>query len=410
MQNVKIIDAIMGSGKTYDAIGRMKKKKGKFMYVTPLLTEVDRIVKKVPKVFDPKISYHLDPMTGAYITKYKRDNLLINASKGLNMATTHRMFEMLDKSDYHLFEDYDLILDEVIQPINILDCTKDDIALAMKQGLIVENPISHQITFTNSNYKGKFEDLKRFCNSSEVIYVNNRLLVWTYPPEIFRHFKSVTVLTYLFEGSFLAAYFKYYGMKYKIYLPNQAKEEEVKKQVKDLLQIYYGSANSVGDDYYAFSKNWLYKRTKKQNVKLKKSCENLIQRNFKTEAKYNAFTTFKALKGELSGKGYTKGFIPVNARATNDYSDKKSMFYLANRFMKPEYEKFFKSKSIKLDDDQWALSELIQWVWRGSIRKGEPMNLFIPSKRMRELLEEWIDDIPGEVIDQELKVEQDMAA
>lgn len=393
MNNVKVIDAIMGSGKTHNAIEIMKKKKGKFMYVAPLLTEVDRIVQQVPKVFDPKVSYELDPITGTYLTKYKRENLLKNASNGLNMATTHSMFELLDKSDYHLFEDYDLILDEVIQPINVLDCTKDDIEMATKQGLIVENPKSHQITFTNSDYKGKFEDLKRFCNSSEVIYVNNSLLVWTYPPEIFRKFKSVTVLTYLFEGSLLAAYFKYYGMKYKIDRRYQTKEEELKKQIKKLLKIYHGQANRVGDDHYAFSKNWLYKRSKDQNLKLKKSIENLIQRKFKTEAKYNAFTTFKAIKSKLSGKGYTKGFIPVNARATNDFSKKESMIYLANRFMKPEYEKFFKSKSIELDDDQWALSELIQWVWRGCIRNGNEMNLYIPSKRMRDLLEDWINEI-----------------
>lgn len=405
MKQVKIIDTIMGSGKTYDAIERMKKKKGKFMYVAPLLTEVDRIVQKVPNVFDPKVTYDYNPAEDEYSTIYKRENLLINAGKGLNMATTHKLFEMLEKSDYHLFSDYDIILDEVIQPLNILDYTKDDIELATKQGLIVENPKSHQITFTNSNYKGKFEDLKRFCNSSEVIYVNDSLLVWTYPPEIFKSFKSVTVLTYLFEGSFLAAYFKYYRIKYKISHPYKAKEEVLKEQVKKLLKIYHGPANKAGDQYFAFSKNWLYKRTKSQKLKLKKSVENLINRNFKTEAQCNAFTTFKNVKSKLSGKGYSKGFIPVNARATNDYSDKKSMFYLANRFMKPEYESFFRSKSIPLDEDQWALSELIQWIWRGCIRNGQPMNLFIPSSRMRVLLEAWIDDISEEV-----KVEQDKAA
>lgn len=43
---VEVYDAIMGSGKTYDAIKRMKKylkEKKKFIYVTPFLSEIKRV-------------------------------------------------------------------------------------------------------------------------------------------------------------------------------------------------------------------------------------------------------------------------------------------------------------------------------------------------------------------------------
>ena len=58
--------------------------------------------------------------------------------------------------------------------------------------------------------------------------------------------------------------------------------------------------------------------------------------------------------------------------------------------MKPQIIDYFRSGNVIVDQDQWALAELIQWVWRGSIRKGKPMNLYIPSKRMRDLLENWL--------------------
>ena len=112
---------------------------------------------------------------------------------------------------------------------------------------------------------------------------------------------------------------------------------------------------------------------------------------FKTKSNENAFTTFKDSKCKLSGGGYAKGFIPINARASNDYRHKESMAYLGNRYFNPQYISFFREKGIKLDEDLWAVSELIQWVWRGRIRDGKEMNLFIPSDRMRNLLRDWLE-------------------
>ena len=46
---------------------------------------------------------------------------------------------------------------------------------------------------------------------------------------------------------------------------------------------------------------------------------------------------------------------------------------------------------IEIDEDGFALSELLQWIWRSQIRQGKPIILYIPSKRMRELLEDFLD-------------------
>jgi len=40
----------------------------------------------------------------------------------------------------------------------------------------------------------------------------------------------------------------------------------------------------------------------------------------------------------------------------------------------------------------YALTELIQWVWRSRIRKGEPITVYLPSMRMRRLFEEWLHE------------------
>lgn len=55
---VKIYDVIMGSGKTHDAINRMKQylvDDKKFIYITPFLAEIQRVKNELPKgkVFTP---------------------------------------------------------------------------------------------------------------------------------------------------------------------------------------------------------------------------------------------------------------------------------------------------------------------------------------------------------------------
>jgi len=388
---VKIYDAIMGSGKTYDAIERMKQNKGNFIYVTPFLDEVDRIIKNVPKVYQPKITSSIDPITSEKIIKYKRDNLLIMANGHVNMATTHSLFQKLNRNDYKHFMKYDLILDEVITPIQIIDMKPDDINIAFNEGLIVKNEQTGEITYTGDEYRGKFySKLKQYCDTANVIYINGNLLVWAFPPEIFKNFKSVTVLTYLFEGSQLSAYFRYYDIPYKL-INTSDKDEQIKKaKINNLLNIYDGRANKVGDFHSAFCVNWLNNKSPDEFKKMRTTASNILERNFNTKSEETGFTTFKAYKDKLKGKGYSKGFIPVNERATNKYSNKESMVYFANRYLNPRIIDFFRSGDIEVDQEQWALGELLQWIWRGCIRNDEPMNLYIPSKRMRELLQDWL--------------------
>jgi hypothetical protein len=34
---------------------------------------------------------------------------------------------------------------------------------------------------------------------------------------------------------------------------------------------------------------------------------------------------------------------------------------------------------------------MLQWLWRSRVRNGEPVTVFIPSARMRGLLQRWLD-------------------
>lgn len=196
----------------------------------------------------------------------------------------------------------------------------------------------------------------------------------------------------------MATYFDLFKLDYEI---NQKDYSKELLKVKGLLNIYTGIANQTNGLLTMYCKTWSDNASKNTAKKETDKAANIFKRVFDTKSDENAFTTFKASKSKFAGAGYTRGFISINARATNDFDHKKSMAYLGNRYFDVQTKNFFISRGVKVDEDLWALGELIQWIWRGCIRKGEPMNLYIPSLRMRNLLLKWLDGeyITSEVIE-----------
>ena len=47
------------------------------------------------------------------------------------------------------------------------------------------------------------------------------------------------------------------------------------------------------------------------------------------------------------------------------------------------------SRDVETSNEHFAISTLIQFIFRSAVRKGEPIKLYLPSLRMRELLERW---------------------
>ena len=79
-------------------------------------------------------------------------------------------------------------------------------------------------------------------------------------------------------------------------------------------------------------------------------------------------------------------FVSCTMRATNMYRQRKYLIYLINRYMKPEILTYFKHFGYEIDEDKWAVSEMLQWIFRGQIRDGKPVDIYIPSSRMRRCL------------------------
>lgn len=176
-----------------------------------------------------------------------------------------------------------------------------------------------------------------------------------------------------------------------------------------LLQIYNGKLNTnFSQKKNGLSVTW-FNVQNKTNIKtirqLKNNLNNYFRNILNAKSETILWTTFKDYKIKLRGKGYSKefkakqlkevenayGFLACNARATNKYAKCYNLAYCVNIYMHPAITQFFAQKGIKVDEDLYALSEMIQWIWRSQIRNGEKINIYIPSTRMRLLLKSWLD-------------------
>lgn len=405
MITVNIVDSIMGSGKTQAAINYINNSDDSkhFLYVTPYLKEVERIINSCPnKHFRQPEKY------GSKITGIKD---LLN--KGRNIATTHTLFHLFDDEiiDLCYSQGYILIMDEVTDVIDTYYIGEKDRIILLNNFVTVDETTGllrwrdDQMDYGSSPMDDKFIEEKRLCEMNCLAIYGNNIMLWMFPIKIFEAFRESYILTYMFNAQMQKYYYDYYNIKYKyIYVNGDAidnyhfaetNQNNISKyDYRKLIHIYNDEKlNMIGDSEHSLSMSW-YKRNINNNLikQLKKNTINYFNNILKSKSSNNIWTTFKDYKELIAGKGYTKGFISSSMRATNDYQDRTAIAYLVNKFFNPYVKQFFLNHNISVDEEGYAVSEMLQFIWRSAVRKGEEINIYIPSKRMRLLLQKWINE------------------
>ena len=153
------------------------------------------------------------------------------------------------------------------------------------------------------------------------------------------------------------------------------------------------SFSSVPTFSFNLSKNWFDTAEKETINTLIMNMVNYFQNVTKSKSVDRMWTCFKDNKKQMKNNNFSsKSWIELNARATNDYAFKNALVYPINRYLNPFFTKFFAKKNVRLDQDLFALSELVQWIFRSAIRESEPISIYIPSQRMRELFLRWLNE------------------
>jgi len=394
----------MGSGKTSAAINKMNSDtQNKYIFITPYLDEVQRIIDNCEE------KHFIQP---EHKGKGKLDSLHYLLGNKHNIASTHALFQHYNSytKDLLVQGDYILILDEVCQVVEIIELSKSDLDNILKNHAHVEDNL---LIWDDKDYDGRYNDIKTMALNKSLVVFGHSLIMWNFPVDIFKSFKEAYILTYMFKAQQQKYYYDFYNVEYEyigvkndngIYsFSNEVNTPDYVYNLKNNINILQDDKlNSIGGDYYNLSSSW-FDRDKNTRNKfllktLKKNITNYFTNKIKSSSNEAMWTTFKDHKNYLSGKGYTKGFVSVNARATNEFRDKKNLVYCANIFLNPIIKQFFQTKDIKIYEEMYALSELVQWVWRSAIRDGKEINIYIPSSRMRNLLIEWLGKLEKENI------------
>lgn len=395
MNTITVVDARMGRGKSSAAIRYMNRYKGakRFLYITPYLNEVDRICEQCD--FDQSDSDYMS----------KSAELKTHIRHGKNVAATHSLFYLMDEEALELVRanHYSLIIDESIQVIERLNVTDKDFALIISQLADVgENGV---VRWKDKEYDGRFCDYKELADAGSLRMIDSALLN-VMNPDMLRSFDEVFMLTYLFDGQYQKAYLDFFGFDYRIigveldkdgYRFSNAPDSPPPLDYRNLIHIVETPAmNKVGDGKFSLSKNWFTRRgydhpdIRALRNNLKKFFQGVPGGNHDSRL----WTSFKDARDKLTDRRtgrFRNNFLQVSARATNEFRNRTDIAYMANRFVDPNLLKFFSERDIEINSDHFALSEMLQWVWRSAIRDNKPINLYIPSSRMRELLIDWMN-------------------
>ena len=64
-----------------------------------------------------------------------------------------------------------------------------------------------------------------------------------------------------------------------------------------------------------------------------------------------------------------------NMRASNKYREKTVLAYMVNVFANPAKKRCIESYGLRYDEDGYALSVMLQWIWRSAIRDGKEITI-----------------------------------
>ena len=405
---IHVCDCMMGSGKSSAAITFINEHPDrKFIYVTPFLAEAHRVAEACTnvKLFEPveKKKYRQ--------CKTLHTSMLVDRS--CSVATTHQAFIAYPASLIQNIADkhYTLIIDENVSVMEQAKVKASYIRLALECGMLVETR-PHVLELADKENCGDFDpELFHVMQTRTLLDGGGRIkYFWQLPPDLITAFDEVFVLTYMFRGQGLDLMFQLYNMEYDNisvrctdgvyrFCASGDKEEVHPANPRHLITILDNEKlNYIGSGRTAMCKSWFESRIEREGddsnadiILVKNHIYNFFKNIAPAKRGHKMWSTFASAELSLRGLGYTSCFVACNCRSTNTYKNATSLAYVVNLYYNSFQKTLLWRMGVKVDDDLYALSTLVQWIWRSAIRDGKPVTLYLPSRRMRELLEGWLN-------------------
>ena len=420
---VEILDSIMGSNKTNRVLDWIDSNPNeRYLYISPLLSEVDNTSRLATNL--KHVSFEF-PSTDEYDTK--TDDLLSKLEVGANISCTHSLYLSMTEKHLDLIEkfEYIVIIDE---EVGVIDAFKkystDDLAYLNSNGDIEISDEDGMISWVGAELgkKAKYKQFYNLCKA-KAVYATKRsdtMLVTQMPVELFTRAKRVIIMTYMFNGNVLDNFLKLKKVEVVPFTevqPTQIDKQEIRelidlkpldrKLLKLSMSVYgYDKMDKKGFDLIsnyirstglsvgAKAIDTMYTLPKAVSPVEVKSGKRVAPRGYLT---YKTEVLDEDGVVVLDGKGKPKTednycWLHSGCRATNKYAYKWYLAHCYDRHPNLSVETYLKEYGCPVDKNVFALSEMLQWIWRSRIRKGECIVLAIPNTRMHNLFIDWLNE------------------
>ena len=397
---ITIKDYPCGSGKTTSMIKSFKQEE-KYLVILYYLSEVNRIIEDTTHVS------FVEPIAEGNIQNTKTESLKDLLLTGRNVATTHSMYERLvPLAEEGLLDDDNIIIDEVpevVKPVSTKSKTSIQEFYISRGFIEVED---NGLVLATDKWREKKEEVADTLSNKILTYaetgclylLGEHMFIWAMPSKLLSAGKSVTILTYKAEGSLLVSYMRKLSLPYLIQ-SNKYKEEAFREQAAELINLQ--DIPSISKLKLSHTGQQEGMRSSNYYSKLSCGLKNLRSRQLKGLDLSNVLLTCKKdawIQNNGKAGVFAQGskifentnWIANTTRGTNEYAHCSHLIYLYDQNINKLLARWLNDESRHFND-AYALTELIQWVWRSRIRKGEPITLYLPAPRMRSIFIDWLE-------------------
>jgi len=404
---VTIVDYPCGLGKTNALLSLLKEKSElKVLVVVQTLSESDRIVSSLPegRIYAPK------EQGPNYSSKGVQLEQLIH--QGVSIVITHSLYDKAGQIAIDGgFGSYQVIIDEVPNTVSVIQSSLD--AVSFKEFYVDTGYFSIEkdglVLATSEGAKEEMrlknaldETLIKKIKSRMIYYDGKKNFIEVIPAALFTHTKKLIVLTFLSEGSLFLRFLLKCGIEYEVLRSINANKKFKQIATKNLSIKTIQAVNDIG---FGHAKQTNYPIKSKEVKTIRTALKNLKQRTLINVALEKVIITcakknwYKNIKGsyDLNRPGIFstdsrmfKGanWIPNTTRGTNNYSHCSHAIYLYDQNVNPILLNWLNANNDQFKTD-FALTEMIQWIWRTRIRNGKPVNVYMPSSKMRKIIDDW---------------------
>ncbi len=313
---------------------------------------------------------------------------------------------LIEKAGYHI------IIDEEKCVLNSVKIKQQTIKNLKQLRYIVIDQDTGLVTWdfkkSGNDYDGEKEhqEVITKAKSGSLYCFDDKFFVYELPHRLFHIAEKYTIMTYLFKGNILEAYFNSHGIQYHIEQINTERSAIIKNQAKELITFIpmTQNMNNICANYKRskpFSRNFITNRlTPKERKSIREGIRGIIYKQEKHDPNKVMITCFKDFmvtetkkkpRINMMPRSMDHCFVSMNVRGSNQWAKNDFVIHMVDHYPDPYIEKYLRARSNgSFDPDIYALSMLIQYVYRSAIRDNKPIKLMICSERMEQLFKEWL--------------------